>query len=503
MADMYDESYNNPYHFNRRSKVSAYQQKLKDRSSNGWILENMFGKENKRPRNESAPSMNPNYPTQYDRNNLQTPTNRNVNNDDYLNQYQTNPYRVPTIVMPVPTYNPNESNLNNESMDKTFEETPRRDKKKYRDELLQQIEDKKKRDQDRKRQEQEMDKLYEDRYNREMEEEEKRKKREKDKLKSTQKKRKRPEDIETNNPPPSNKYKRPRNYPPDNNDIERDYDKFLDKQFKNINYDLSNKIDAELKKLKQASGSNYAPYKGEGQPRLRDRFADPNDKDQKRRLYDMIFNENPLPRNYSTLPRYPPQPAYFGYNNEGTVPMYTQPDKNLDIESQYVPVNDPRNSSVPPTGMEPMYKTLREIEKLNPNNPEKEKKLNPKYKMRDVDIIGPEDIKQYQNYKPKNYNIPYKTEPDVEYPPRNDYYNVGPTGKVEESSESSKKPSVTENKESEPEIESEPKPKPETKKKIDKDKKHKKKKKLIKIKSIKIKKNLLKNMKHQRRNQQK
>jgi hypothetical protein len=126
--------------------------------------------------------------------------------------------------------------------------------------------------------------------------------------------------------------------------------------------------------------------------------------------------------------------------------------------------------------MEPMYKTLREIEKLNPNNPEKEKKLNPKYKMRDVDIIGPEDIKQYQNYKPKNYNIPYKTEPDVEYPPRNDYYNVGPTGKVEESSESSKKPSVTENKESEPEIESEPKPKPETKKKIDKDKKHKNKK---------------------------
>ena len=42
---MYDESYNNPYHFNRRSKVSAYQQKLKDRNNNNWILQNMFGKE--------------------------------------------------------------------------------------------------------------------------------------------------------------------------------------------------------------------------------------------------------------------------------------------------------------------------------------------------------------------------------------------------------------------------------------------------------------------------
>jgi len=125
--------------------------------------------------------------------------------------------------------------------------------------------------------------------------------------------------------------------------------------------------------------------------------------------------------------------------------MYTRPDKNIDIESKYVPVNDPKSSSVPPTGMEPMYKTLREIEKLNPNNPDEEKKLNPKYKMRDVDIISPEDIKQYQNYRPKNYKIPYKTEPDVEFPSRRDYYDVGPTGKVEESSESSKKPSVTEN----------------------------------------------------------
>ena len=42
--------------------------------------------------------------------------------DDQYEQYKNNPYRVPTYVMPYPIQNPNDSMINNESMDKTFEE---------------------------------------------------------------------------------------------------------------------------------------------------------------------------------------------------------------------------------------------------------------------------------------------------------------------------------------------------------------------------------------------
>ncbi len=449
MKDMYDESYNNPYHFNRRSKVSAYQQKLKDRNNNNWILQNMFGKENQQSRNISAPNFNQNFQNNipnYSRDNIQTPPN--YNNNQYLDQYKNNPYRVPTYVMPYPIQNPNDSMINNESMDKTFEETPKRNKKKYREDLLQQIEDKKKRDKDRKRQEEEIDKLYEDKYNKEMEENKK-----KDN-KTTQKKRKRPEDIETNNPPISRKYK-PRDYPKDNNsEIEKDYDKFLDKQFKNINYDLSNKIDSELKKLKNAGSSNYIPYNPGMKSQIKNKYPDNQDRDQKQRLYNMIFNDNNPKNHNSSVPKY--QPAYFGFNNEN---IPTIPKGNLDTSSQYIPINHPRNYSLPPSNeMEPMYRTLRELENLNPNDTNRGGKFNPKYKMRDLDIIDPEDVRKYQNYDPNKYKVNLRKEPipgydtkhrrkypekekekepEDDYPPRkrNKLYMSGPTGKVDEESE--------------------------------------------------------------------
>ena len=450
MKDMYDESYNNPYHFNRRSKVSAYQQKLKDRNNNNWILQNMFGKENQQSRNISAPNFNQNFQNNipnYPRDNIQTPPNYN-NNNQYLDQYKNNPYRVPTYVMPYPIQNPNDSMINNESMDKTFEETPKRNKKKYREDLLQQIEDKKKRDKDRKRQEEEIDKLYEDKYNKEMEENKK-----KDN-KTTQKKRKRPEDIETNNPPISRKYK-PRDYPKDNNsEIEKDYDKFLDKQFKNINYDLSNKIDSELKKLKNAGSSNYIPYNPGMKSQIKNKYPDNQDRDQKQRLYNMIFNDNNPKNHNSSVPKY--QPAYFGFNNEN-IPII--PKGNLDTSSQYIPINEPRNYSLPPSNeMEPMYRTLRELENLNPNDTNRGGKFNPKYKMRDLDIIDPEDVRKYQNYDPNKYKVKLRNEPipgndtkqrrkypekEREKEPEDDYtlrkknklYMSGPTGKVDEESE--------------------------------------------------------------------
>ena len=65
---------------------------------------------------------------------------------------------------------------------------------------------------------------------------------------------------------------------------------------------MSNKIDSELKKLKNAGSSNYIPYNPGMKSQIKNKYPDNQDRDQKQRLYNMIFNDNNPKNHNSSVP---------------------------------------------------------------------------------------------------------------------------------------------------------------------------------------------------------